>query len=271
MIQCREALCISDRENNEDLVRVTQEYALVMDGSTNLGMYENMPDARWYVQAFARAFDACFHKGDPRTAAGAAMEQLRQEYLALTGRDPAVETAVPSASFSLVYEAAGEVVIALLGDCTAVVYPKVGQPYALYQDGVEKVDGRARQEMCLLSRRQGITVAQAAQHPQIRQLLQENRSRMNTPEGYWILSFCREALEHMQITRLPAQQVAAVTLFSDGFDRMKPVFLQGLPNRSLQQLYRQIYEEEEKDPDFTRFPRFKCHDDASCVLLEIGE
>ncbi len=269
MMKCLEALCCSDRENNEDLVRVTGDYVLVMDGSTNLGMYQDLPDARWFVQAFADAFARYFSKEDPRSAMLAAMEQLRQEYMALTGRDPLLETALPSASFCLAYEQGEELVIALLGDCTALVYPRAGKPQMLYQDGVEQADNRVLQQMVALSRQEGISVARTVQLPRIQAMLRENRSRMNTPQGYWILSFDPTAVAHTQLVRLPKKDISHVLLFSDGFDSLRQELLQDLPKESLQSLYGRIYREEENDPDFTRQPRFKCHDDASCVLLQI--
>ncbi len=270
MLKCIDSLCASSRESNEDLVLINTDFTLVMDGSTNLGMYNNLPDAAWFVKSFSNAFSEHFCKENLKLSISLAIKSTSQQFLQKTSLNPYSQAAVPSASFSLVYEDNNDIVIALLGDCTAVLYPKAEKPYALYQKGVDRLDKIAMEKLISISKKENISPALARKYPDFEAILKKNRSLMNTPEGYWILSFNTEALEHMDVYRIPACDISHIALFTDGFELKKQELLQGLPNKSLKELYNEIFKEEELDYDLLKHPRFKLHDDVSCVLLEVG-
>ncbi len=264
-----DSVCASPRVNNEDFVLTADNFALVLDGSTNLGMYKNRPDAAWFVRAFSSAFAESFDGSDCKSAALFAMRKARSEYISLCGVDPVGETALPSASFSVMFEASGMLNITLLGDCSAIVYPKNGKPYSICQGGVAKFDNEVITRIKKISESQGISVSQAAIEPEILEMLRSNRALMNTEGGYWILSFCEEALDHMLTASVPLCDISHAALFTDGFSRAQNLLLEGIPSKSLAQIYGDIFDEEEADSDFAVVPRFKLHDDAACVLVEI--
>lgn len=260
----------ASKPRNEDLFRHTQRQAMLLDGSTNLGLYRNMPDASWFVEEFSKSFFMEDPDTETQLRLAAAMDRVAQMCLKNTGIDPRTTNLTPSASLLLLEEKGDQLELYALGDCSFVVYYRDGRPPERFRDHrVDPFDGSVLAAMEEMAARTGMDILATAQTEKIRGMLAANRSKMNTPEGYWILAFSKEALQHLRKWSLPKEAVSHVLLFSDGFDWMAEDFLRQIPAEPLSVLCQKLRRMEEADRNCNRYPRFHTHDDACAALLEI--
>ena len=255
---------------NEDLFCSTPTQALLMDGSTNLGLYGDMPDASWFVEEFSRAFLKLSPERAAEERLALSVDAVADRCTEKTGTDPRTTNLTPSACLLLVEEAGELLEFYALGDCTAVVYYRDGrQPEQLRDDRIDAFDGKALAAAREMAAKTGMDLLDTVKTDAIRAILKDNRSKMNTPEGYWILAFSREALSHLRRWTVPKAEVAQLLLFTDGFDRLAGDFLRQPPEKPLKQLLKELRSAEEADKGCNRYPRFHTHDDACAALLEI--
>ena len=260
----------ASKPRNEDLFRHTHRQAILLDGSTNLGLYRDMPDAGWFVEQFCDRFSA----QDPALAVEQrlcrAVDEVAEECIAQAGVDPRTTNLTPSASLLLVEERGDLLEFYALGDCSAVVYFRDGrQPVQFRDDRVDRFDDTVIAAMKEMAEATGMDILATTKTEKIRGMLAANRSRMNTPEGYWILAFCKEAFSHLRKWTVPKQEVCQVLMFSDGFDWMAQDFLAQPPKESISVLCQRLRTMETADKDCNRYPRFHTHDDACGALLHI--
>ncbi|MFB6891991.1 hypothetical protein ACFCX4_22085 [Kitasatospora sp. NPDC056327] len=101
------------------------------------------------------------------------------------------------------------------------------------------------------------------------------RRTMNTAQGYWVAAADPGAAGHALVGSVPLTEVRAAALLSDGAARSVddfgvrswPDLLRELEAHGPHHLIARTRELERSDPDCLRWPRGKCHDDATAVLL----
>jgi hypothetical protein len=105
-----------------------------------------------------------------------------------------------------------------------------------------------------------------------------NRKRMNTPDGYWILSFVREAADHVQLATVERSSLAngEIMLATDGFLRLVEVYgvasygdILDAPVEKLDAYFKRLRKLERGDPEARRFVRLKGSDDATCIRCRL--
>jgi hypothetical protein len=108
-------------------------------------------------------------------------------------------------------------------------------------------------------------------------LLQKNRSMANREGGYWILGFDIRAAENALQGEIELSTGDSLLAMSDGFTRLFDKFnlirleslMPTLRDLTLTHLIEKLRESEINDPECLNFPRIKCHDDSSALLLQI--
>lgn len=113
----------------------------------------------------------------------------------------------------------------------------------------------------------------------VQELLQANRNKLNTPEGYGIIDGSHEAADFLEYGHIPLIAVNKILLLSDGLKlhsrrgsdqeetwltTAKMAFEKGLD-----ELEKYILQLEESDPACLFYPRLKQHDDKSGILIEL--
>ncbi len=287
-----DSLCLGgDGEHNEDLCGAAGDAAWVLDGATGVSppgglaadLAEGTSDAAWYVARFDAALrDAIAAQpgAETRTLLRRAMGAVEADYRDALGGRPGPgfpHPFPPSAAFVMARRMEDGLEIVGLGDCAALFAAADGRIGCFTGDHASPID---KESIARLK-------AEQEKHPdaphreiieRMKPVLRRNRARMNTPEGYWILSFSSEALEHMRAARVSIAHDKPVMLMSDGFTRC----LQ-MPDRiSEAQLYERVLSNgaaqtaaalrraEEEDASCRRFPRFKKSDDAACLVVSFG-
>jgi Protein phosphatase 2C len=106
-----------------------------------------------------------------------------------------------------------------------------------------------------------------------REYVESLRAHRNRPGGFWVASTDPEAAAQALTGSVPRAQVRTAAVLSDGASRLVDRFglatwedaLKTLDTLGPRELLRQVREAEESDPDGTRWPRGKAHDDATVV------
>ncbi|MFE7561596.1 protein phosphatase 2C domain-containing protein [Kitasatospora sp. NPDC057500] len=101
------------------------------------------------------------------------------------------------------------------------------------------------------------------------------RRVMNTAGGYWVAAADPAAAEEAYTGSVPLDRLRAAALLTDGAARPVddfgvhswPELLDRLEAHGPRHLIARTRELERSDPDCRRWPRSKCHDDATAVLL----
>jgi Protein phosphatase 2C len=183
---------ISHPGKGHDRLLCMDGFAGAADGATPLGA--GWPDAGEFAGT-ALASLARAAGGEPSSR-----ELWAAAITAAAGSPGAVQPFV-SCSVAIARTIAGDIEVAVLGDCTAVVELTDGRRVTLHDPAVPRADAQCA----------GLPPAERAE------CHLRNRRRMNTPGGYWIFATDPAAAEHVRTARLPPERIAAVLLCTDGF------------------------------------------------------
>ncbi|WP_398862875.1 protein phosphatase 2C domain-containing protein [Streptomyces pakalii] len=254
---------------NEDFVLSGPGVAVVLDGA---GMAPGMESGcchgvPWFVgQLGTRLYAEVSRKRSPLSECLAeAIEETADLHRGQCALD---DPHSPSATVAVARTGDDLFEWLVLGDCTAVV--EAGQVVrAVTDDRLAKVAPRARK--ALAAAEPGSEHRKEAH----RALVEEERGYLNTPGGYWVAATdpaaAGQALNGVEDARI----VKRAALLTDGAARLVttigaidwPGYLELLTYEGPEQAIRRVREAERSDPDLTRWPRSKQHDDATVALL----
>jgi hypothetical protein len=203
-----------------------------------------------------------------------ARASLAREYTGLCRQAGFVPAETPFACLAIAHDAGARLELFNLGDQTTLVRGRGGHSLGkLGESAVRELD---RQALDLLVRelRAGVE-PHAARHARIRPAILANRALRNQLAGYDVLDInvsCRERFEHQSFERAATRDLL---MMSDGFYRLVDTFgryddaslFQAAERNGLAALLAELRSIESDDPECTRHPRFKCHDDATALWL----
>ncbi len=264
MIRILQALCLPGGTKNEDGFWHGASAAAVLDGSTSL--IPCSVDGTLFTSCFLDAFAALADRGAGLcSCVNGALEELDRRF------GPTLEALdwgyFPSAAGIFVMEAGPYLEIVTVGDCSGAFLLRSGVEIAVRDNRVKELDGAVLERMGELARQKETTPAALAGEPDVRNLLIENRRRMNRPGGYRVLAHGMAPCGERDVIRLPAEEVERFALWTDGFDAEAGALLK--PDVRLEDVYARLREAEARDPGFTAMPRFKPGDDATALIARV--
>lgn len=275
----------TDRGNavNEDFVRATSSYGIVIDGATGLagaplfaGRFGS--NAQWFSHTVGAGACEALEAGASaeealRSAVASACSELEEALgCPLAQADP---DAIPSATLALAVVSADAVELYGLGDSPLVAVMRDGSTFFSTDEVLEGLDAEALR----VSRERAAAFGRALSGPEKRALVDDvildHRRLRNTEGGYWCLDPSGSGLAHLRRVTLPRPEVVAVVGMSDGMWRALGSFgladaageLPELSAARVEGLVAELRELEEADPDYVRYPRLKKSDDASVFWL----
>lgn len=263
---------------NEDTLYIGPDLAFVLDGATGLGeplIAEEGSDACWFVSRLSDLLcEAWSTQLTLDDALSDALAKVSAEWRASVSPSlPGYQ--VPSAAMALVAQEADELVLARLGDCELYVNDGVDTWRVFGDNALHRLDQRALDRFKQLQR-QGEPPEKALQA--IKPMLIAHREQMNAANGYSALSVVGLERIKPEVRRLKRSSVKRVLLTSDGFSAAwqaygfdAPEFwlMREDPAAQLAFVLQQLRTCETLDADTVRFPRFKRHDDATAVIIDI--
>ncbi len=270
---------------NEDRFGYAAVAAWVLDGATDISgiKLEGRTAAWWLVAAYQAELQNSASLGvveDPfdlvtQLALGARQRLNMRFGTTCTAITNALEQA--STALTLVRKVNGSWNIISFADCP-VLYrdPVTGQVDTVCNEDFYPVERRSLDALKAAQLREP-DASLARLSELTRPVLKENRALMNAEHGYAVgaIQPPPRALVHQY--RLP-EDVEALAILSDGFSRWYDLFGLGSREELFQriaageasQVLAELRAAERGDPDCRRFPRFKIHDDATCLYAKVG-
>jgi len=257
--------------------------AWVLDGCTDLldrPLIGLTSDAAWFATTasaqLARLADA------PETGAiplekllCELCSDLAAEFEANARRAPEERFECPSAAAIVVRAEPGTLTFASLGDCVLIARLRK----TLHRIGIDEAqagDARAAETVARFHDvRAHATAADVRAH--VMPKLREARARLNTPEGYGVLSIVPPPAHFIKSGRLGVKPGDVILLASDGLTRLIDTFgkysaetlLDAAISRGIGSLLGEVRALENADPDCRIHPRVKASDDATGLLIRI--
>jgi hypothetical protein len=253
---------------NEDAVLVDGDTVVLLDGATARTDTGCVHGTQWYAQQLAAAI---INHDDllPVEALASGITTVAGAHRATCDlRHPAT----PSAAVAIVQQEEGWLNWLVLGDTTLVVQRAGQQPLVVTDDRVERTAVVERATAA------GLPIGSHDKAHALLTMKHRELELRNQPGGYWVAAADPAVAQHALVGQLPAQQVQAVALLTDGAARAVtfglldwPGVLQVLAVDGPQALLERVRAAELGDPAAHRWPRNKASDDATVVYIETGD
>ncbi|MBQ3107720.1 MAG: protein phosphatase 2C domain-containing protein [Firmicutes bacterium] len=278
----KDHLALQGNAAMEDRIGFGPDYLFVIDGASGLDkvhLTDEASDAAWLAIRIGELLemnlpDPSFELSDLMKAIAQA---LRQEYDNLSFSYQ-VAADYPSAGLAIVRRRYNQLEYFGLGDCTAVFRLTDGTFDLQREEALAALDQTAISEMVRQAEEHHCTVLEA--RPYIQDVLVENRNLRNKEGGYWIFDPTGIGIPHCRYFSRPINEVASVTLMTDGFAQLADTFTEAdgfedLHQRCLKEglapLADRLFALQEEDDQCNRYPRFKMRDDTCAVTAIITE
>lgn len=246
----------------EDRIFTATDAVVVLDGASQPDANEY--DGGWLADVLGRQLveRLSTHGGDLATVLGAAIASVADRY----GLTPGT---APSTTVSIVRWTASAVEALVLGDSPVIVLARNGEIDQLRDDRLRRVAGQQR-----ASHHHADTGQDRSER--WRHLVDAERARRNRPGGYWIAEATPEAAAHAYRRSWHRADLAAVLVMSDGVSAGVDRYSRpstwatavDVARGNPEELIRLVHETEADDPDCTRWPRGKRHDDKALAVIE---
>lgn len=262
----------------EDIAGSTAIGAWVLDGSSgaiDTDFTNASSDGRWYVIAFDEYLQE--HLNDDRPLS----EVVRTGIITVRERfdEHADWTAVdrieqPLCAGVIVREREDYVEYLTSADCSLAIQRPDGTADIILGNGPRSIDREVLENLQQMKREKDLS--HDAARVAIRENIVEGRRQLNRPGGYWALSFDERAVDHAQGSTIAADDVDALCLFSDGFERILELYehlsYEALFERVLRDgpaaLIKRLRKIESQDPNCEMYPRIKPSDDAALAVAD---
>lgn len=270
---------------NEDAIGSCGNAVWILDGATSVGdpCIDAPSDAQWYVRTFSKSLES----GLLLNATLPTRDLLKQSITATAElfakqnlRANPERHELPSAAFAMARILENKFELSALGDCNAIFRSQTGRIRQFADPALAQLEAELLDEL-VSQKRSGPGSDGVCARAQMAPQLRATRSKMNCPDGYWILSFDHDAVDHIACAAIDLEHALnrRVLLVSDGFARLWETFgavqlddfLVATTSLLLDDAFARLRELENADPECRQYPRFKRHDDATCVSVTVTE
>jgi hypothetical protein len=271
----------SPHKANEDLVLAIPGMCVVLDGATGLGrklLSEEASDAQWFVRALGYNLRSAWQHPDFATALRAAVHQTAKVFSHKTRGMEVLPHEQPSASLVALVLEQGKPVLYQASDCFAVSMRQGIVKKLLPPCPLQALDDADLSQMRQFIE-QGSTPEQA--RAQVAERIVAKRSSMNTAPGYPSVSTQPDSPSALVRVEMDLEPGTEILLMSDGFEMFFayqeltrsrkgyshcPSLAAGASLRTAVEWLRMC---ERIDAGMKDLVRFKLHDDASAIRLQI--
>ena len=249
---------------NEDRIAVGSDMAAILDGATVRTDTGCIHGVAWFVEHLAAALitNSDLTPADALTAAITATAKAHGDTCDLQ------HPGTPSAAVAIVQARQEVLQYLVLGDVTLVA----DTDDALIVITDNRVGETARKERATADALPSGSPDKAA--ALVRMKHAELAAR-NVPGGFWVAAADPAAVAYAVTGEIPLTKLRQAALLTDGAARaVSPLMLYDWPgllallaSHGTKELIRQIRSAEDTDPNATRWPRNKIHDDATAALV----
>ena len=265
--------------------RDTARAAWVLDGVTGINDRALLPgpsDAAWFVAQVQEALPALLAQAPAMPIAdlvsALAAELERRQSAAWVDARGADGRETPAASFALIRLLGDEIEIARLGDCLVLLESTDGAVKALEHPVLEQIEAETRRAILEL-RAADVTDPQAILHADDAAVARAAAATELCEDGYGVLAGEQSCVPMIHVDRLPARSLRRVLLASDGYYRLVDHYharndvelVRDTERNGADALLKQLRAIESEDPLGVAYPRLKMRDDATALLLGVGD
>lgn len=264
---------------NEDLIIKADGLVVVLDGATGIGdglIKNQKSDAEWFVSEISNNIVESWGKTKNfKLSLQHSLNITNENYKKATSQNNIDKHAMPSAGMiALVVEKNNEISLHQAGDCS-LIYKSVDKSAVELSKSkvLEQLDNAS---IALLQKYIKSGLSYNDSRKKILPLLRLNREKMNTKNGYSVLSTCLDSINYVKTTTFGTKSGDKLLLATDGFDaiykKYKACQIEDFFNKnskSLQEILNLLRTIENNDSKLLKYPRLKTHDDATAVLVEL--
>lgn len=262
---------------NEDVCDFGKKSAWVIDGAT--GITKKMPvektDAFWYVSKLSNYIKLNISNEEIslHSILKDAIKNLKDEFKKYDSR-PMEKYEYPSASIAVIRQIEGFLEYIVIGDCSIILDKN---------DKVEIISDRriSLLENDIIKKFKYYNDQNIYSISEIVNILlfdfKKMREKMNSKEGYWILSFEEKSVDNSIYGKVDSKSINNIIILTDGITRLIDVFKlykadqlrAKILEKGLEEVCKELrFYEKEIDPDAKQFSRIKCTDDATGMVIK---
>jgi len=274
-----DAVCHPDTAANADGWFSDEATAVLLDGATPqaaapISSYVN--DTVWLVRRFLELWPALSRKGHGAAERAELVRlALRDEYAGLCEKAGARPEDAPFACLAIAHDTGERLELYNMGDLTLLLRGGDGTVRRFGESAVRELDQRA-----IAGLRRALAAGVAPHAERLRAIaaeLAQNRMLRNVLPGYEVLEPGVSCLGRFQRSMSASHAERSLLMMSDGFYRLVDTFerysdltlFDAVERRGLASLLEELRAIEVGDEQCLRWPRFKTHDDASALWLEL--
>jgi len=266
---------------NEDRCYSCNDYAFVLDGATSLfgqKFSSFTSDAEWYSEwwlNFLKDALSDYSKTVPEILQDG-VGKVVEDFNALAG-DAEVKD-FPSACISIVRKDDDLLEIYTLGDSPIVLQSNNDMSIAI-ADTLNNVNDDIHKMIIKdIAVKNNMSILEAK--TKFPDCIKQGRNMKNSFGGHYILADSKDAILHGVYKKVDASLIKKAILVTDGYSQIFDLFekytINELSNKintlkDAENVYNELYNLQENDPDGNEFIRFKMRDDATIAVLKMQD
>jgi hypothetical protein len=254
---------------NQDHTVVAPHAVAVLDGSTSWLPQDPVHDGGWYARTLGAALT--IRLDDARDLADIVADAITD----VRDRHSLVPGKAPNSTLTIARWDAEAVQIYVLGDSPAVIYQQNAEPIVMLDDRLEPAGDRWR--TAYRERLRAGHGYDEYHNDLIAKVQLAELDQQNQPGGFWIAEADPGSAHQALRATYALDHIDTVLLATDGiatdvtdYRRHTWTEVHQLVRADVGSYLRDIHHAEETDPDGTRWPRAKRHDDKTVAAIHLN-
>jgi serine/threonine protein phosphatase PrpC len=274
---------ISDtyKTHNEDIYGATEHSFWILDGALPLShanYTDETSDVVWMVKWWNHYLSQNIEQLDKSiiTILEEGISQLNIAFARYADISQLSKLDRASATIAIV-RMSGEVLETyVLGDSEIVIQTNDGHTQTIIDETIEELDLQVI-NMIFNNQERLKAITFSGYTDEELKVLRDNRMKMNSKGGYYILEHDIEAINNGIYKEYALSSILDILLMSDGYSAIYNKYRQltikqlmdTCKNEGLEKVLGRIRKLEDDDVDFTKHKRLRIHDDATAILISI--
>lgn len=267
------------KKYNEDIYGLTKKSAFVLDGASALSSNSYTPDkndvswmVNWWKEYLNKNIDDTTYTIQSILKNG--VREFNREYGKFVDISSLLAHEQLSAGLAIIRKNGNILESYVLGDVEITVEDKSGVCYIITDTALKDFDSEVIELMRRNKHRENEVVFKGFTEEEL-DVLVRNRSRMNTPGGYFILGHSEDAIDFGIYRELDITQINRCLLATDGIVPLSVKYsrvnlLDQIRSKGVRNIINELRGLEETDKDKRSIGRLKTHDDATVVYLDFS-